>query len=197
MLHTQTDITGCRFSLYPMSDDYVSIILEALRKTDTTKVWQRTDAMSTLYFGRQSNVISCVCAVFSNARKDGIHMAGEFMFSDASQFAEEVPDAILLAGDETLSSSSAPFTDYPAYAKVSLCTDGSQNREKHIGEIVRHAKQLGLQPGIVPYAIMLKGSATTLFAYFSDVIDYARVHMPSYALQATVSVNSPTRDDPD
>ena len=46
---TSLDISGCRFSLYPMDSGFVSIILGALEKTDTSAVWKQSDALSTVY----------------------------------------------------------------------------------------------------------------------------------------------------
>ena len=45
-------IAGCRFTLYPMSDKYIEIILGSLEKTNTSAVWSETDALSTVYRGK-------------------------------------------------------------------------------------------------------------------------------------------------
>ena len=42
-------ISGARFSLSPMSDDFIEIILGALDKTDTSNLWTQTDNTSTVY----------------------------------------------------------------------------------------------------------------------------------------------------
>jgi len=47
------DITGCRFSLYPMTDSFISAILGAISKVRTDKVWKETDALSTVCQGEQ------------------------------------------------------------------------------------------------------------------------------------------------
>ena len=41
---TELPIAGCRFTLYPMSDKYIEIILGALKKTDTS--FRRSTAAS-------------------------------------------------------------------------------------------------------------------------------------------------------
>ena len=38
-------ITGCRFTLSPMSDNYISIILNALKSVDTSKIWSKSDKL--------------------------------------------------------------------------------------------------------------------------------------------------------
>ena len=65
-----TGITGCRFSLSPMTDDFVDIILGAVGKTRTDKVWQETGKLSTIYRGKQIHVRS--------REPEKIHRDGEF-----------------------------------------------------------------------------------------------------------------------
>ena len=55
-------ITGCRFSLSPMSDAYVDIILEAVRQADVSKVYSLTDELSTVYRGRRQHVLDALKA---------------------------------------------------------------------------------------------------------------------------------------
>lgn len=45
-------IAGCQFTLYPMSDKFVDIILSALDEVDTSKVWKDTDDVSTCIRGK-------------------------------------------------------------------------------------------------------------------------------------------------
>ena len=71
---TELPIAGCRFTLYPMSDKYIEIILGALKKTDTSAVWSETDALSTVYRGKLPYVADAVQALFLNAYRPGVHM---------------------------------------------------------------------------------------------------------------------------
>ena len=49
------DITGCKLSIYPMSDQYVDIITTAINQLNqrTLPVWSKTDLFSTTYRGNQ------------------------------------------------------------------------------------------------------------------------------------------------
>ena len=78
---TDLPISGCRFSLYPMSDQFIDLILGSLEKTDTSAVWSESDALSTVYRGKIEYVADAVKALFINAYRDGIHMAIEGQFS--------------------------------------------------------------------------------------------------------------------
>ena len=60
---TELPIAGCRFTLYPMSDKYIEIILGSLEKTNTSAVWSETDALSTVYRGKLPYVADAVQAL--------------------------------------------------------------------------------------------------------------------------------------
>lgn len=81
---------GCRFSLYPMCDDFISIILGALEKTDISAVYSFTDRVSTVYQGGTDSVVDAVKGLFVNAFADGVHMCLEGVFSNREK-AEKVP----------------------------------------------------------------------------------------------------------
>lgn len=78
---TGLPISGCRFTLYPMTDNFIDIILGALKKTDTQAVWSETDALSTVYRGKLPYVTDAVKALFINAYQENVHMAIEGQFS--------------------------------------------------------------------------------------------------------------------
>ena len=59
-------VSGCRFSLYPMTDKFVDIILGGLEKTDTSKVWKQTDKLSTCVRGKSTHVFDVVKGLFVN-----------------------------------------------------------------------------------------------------------------------------------
>lgn len=68
-------ITGCQFSLHPMSDQFVEIIIAALEETDTSNVWKETDDVNTSVRGEMVHVFDVVKAIFLHAAKTGEHVA--------------------------------------------------------------------------------------------------------------------------
>jgi hypothetical protein len=66
------DITGCRFSVSPMSNNYVNMLLDSIKSVNTEKVWSATDKTSTVYRGKRVHVLDCVKACFSNIH-NGFH----------------------------------------------------------------------------------------------------------------------------
>ena len=72
---TALPIAGCRFTLYPMTDRFIDIILGALEKTDTSAVWSETDALSTVYRGKLPYVADAVQARFAEGNPTGVKCA--------------------------------------------------------------------------------------------------------------------------
>ena len=185
------DITGCRMSLYPMCDDFVNIILTAAAKVDTAKVWAATDVMSTVYRGRPTQVLDCARAIFVNAYRESVHMAGEFTFSRGCP-GDVDADRYLDTDDIPANSASLSLGDFQATAKISFYAFGLPEYMAHIRQVVALAQKHGLSPKSSHYVTFLKGTANSLFAYFDEVLAYALAHLPHYVLQASISVNSPT-----
>jgi uncharacterized protein YqgV (UPF0045/DUF77 family) len=63
-----SEITGARFSIYPMSDRFVDIIKSALEEVDTSKVWMETDDVSTCVRGRSEHVFDVALPPYDEER---------------------------------------------------------------------------------------------------------------------------------
>jgi len=185
------DITGCRMSLYPMCDNFTDLILGAVEKIDTSKVWSATDHLSTVYRGRQSQVMDCAQATFVYAWKEKVHMAGEFTFSRGCP-GDVDADRFLETDDEPCNSAAVSLGDFHTFAKISFYAFGVMEYMEHIRFVVELAQKRGLKPQSAHYVTVLEGSNSALFAYFGEVLAYAHQHLPHYVLEATLSVNSPT-----
>ena len=191
---TNKEITGCRFSLYPMNSDFVSIILGALKKTDTSAVWCESDALSTVYRGRREYVADAVKALFVNAWRCDVHMAME------GHFSKGCPGDI--AGESKLNfDGEAPNKDlikdvnFPALCKLSLYPMGTGNYMEDIKEVVQMAKMRELNPQSIHYATRISGDINAIFDYLEDVCKYMEESVPHFILHFTISVNSPTDEE--
>ncbi|PNB64895.1 thiamine-binding protein, partial [Pseudomonas sp. GW456-E7] len=74
-------IAGFRFSLYPMRDDFISVIKSALKKTDTSKVWTKTDHISTVLRGSIDHVFDAAKAIYLYAANSEKHIVVNGTFS--------------------------------------------------------------------------------------------------------------------
>ena len=68
-------IVGFRFTLSPMTDDFVGTIKGALKRTDLSGVWRHTDDVSTVIRGRVEHVFDVARTVLSLASEEGKHVS--------------------------------------------------------------------------------------------------------------------------
>ncbi|MGF1669982.1 MAG: YkoF family thiamine/hydroxymethylpyrimidine-binding protein [Balneolaceae bacterium] len=74
-------IAGCSISIYPMCDHFVDVILNALEKVNSSKVWMKTDEVSTIIRGRIPHIFDVAGAAFLQAAKTGEHVVLSGTFS--------------------------------------------------------------------------------------------------------------------
>ncbi|MBR0380925.1 MAG: thiamine-binding protein [Eubacterium sp.] len=186
-------ITGCRFALGIMSDRFVDIILGALDKTKTDKVWKMTDKLSTVYRGKQVHVVDAVKAVFINAYREGVHMTLEATFSRGCP-GDVDADVYMAENDDPQNEPQVKDIHFPVNCKIALYPMGATNYMEHIATVVNHAIDLGIYEASSHYCTMLKGDVQDLFDYFDYVNTYCSERLNHYVIEVTLSVNSPTAD---
>lgn len=185
-------ITGCRFSLAPMCDDFVHVILSSVDKVDTSKVWKQTDKLSTVYRGRQMHVEDAVKACFIHAYRENIHMTMEATYSKGCP-GDTDADCFLAMDDAAANEALVCDVHFPVNCKISLYPMGVSDYMAHIAHIVNHAIDLGIYEGSSHYCTILSCDVQELFAYIRDVNTYCGEHLSHYVFEVTVSVNSPTQ----
>ena len=191
---TNLDISGCRFSLYPMTDDFVSIILGALEQTDTSAVWSQSDALSTVYRGRLPYVADAVQGLFVNAWKEGVHMALEGQFSKGCP-GDTDGDSVLTREGEAPNQASTADKHFPVLCKIALYPMGTPDYIDHIAKVWRMAEEAGLNPTTIHYATRISGDVHDVFKYLEDICSLMQDSVPHYILHFTLSVNSPTNEE--
>jgi uncharacterized protein YqgV (UPF0045/DUF77 family) len=191
---TNLDITGCRFSLYPMRDDFASIILDALRKTDVSAVWSSTDALSTVYRGELAYVADAVRALFVNAYRPDAHMTLEGQFSKGCP-GDTDDDFNIARNGPPPNFASVRDKHFPVACKIALYPLGREDYIDDIARVYRMAESAGLRPATIHYATRLSGDVHAIFEYLEAACSYAQSAASHYALTFTLSVNSPSPED--
>src|SRR5690625_2219566 len=74
-------IAGASFTLYPMSDQFVEIILSSLKEVNSSKVWMETDDVTTTIRGKLCHVFDVTQAIFLQAAKTGVHVGFQATYS--------------------------------------------------------------------------------------------------------------------
>ena len=184
-------ITGCRFSLSPMSDAYVDIILEAVRQADVSKVYSLTDELSTMYRGRRQHVLDALKACFTGAYREGVHMVLEATLSKGCPGDTE-GESYLAADDVLQNEPRIRDVHFPVTSKISLYPMGMEDYMPHIAAVVNRAVDLGIYDRSAHYVTVLKGDVQDLFSYFDWVLCYCAEHLGHAVFQVTLSVNSPS-----
>lgn len=191
---TDLDITGCRFTLYPMTDDFVSIILGSLDKTDTSYVWSETDALSTVYRGKLPYVMDAVAGLFANAWRDGVHMALEGQVSRGCP-GDVSGDSVLSCTGEAPNRAAVEAATQPAHAKLALYPLGVEDYIDDIAKVWYLAEDRGLNPQTIHYATRIEGSIRDIFSYLEEVCALMQDAVSHYTLHFTINVNSPTVEE--
>ena len=190
---TNLDISGCRFSLYPMTDNFVSVILGSLEKTDTSAVWSQSDALSTVYRGKLPYVADAVRALFINAWQPEVHMALEGQFSKGCP-GDTDGDSVLDREGEAPNRAKIQDRHFPVLCKLALYPMGTGDYIDEIAKVWRMAEAEGLNPKTIHYATRIEGDVQKVFDYLEEVCRLMEQSVPHYILHFTLSVNSPTNE---
>lgn len=183
-------ITGCRFSLSPMCDNYISIILGALKCVDTTHIWSKTDHLSTVYRGRRVHVQDALKALFIHSYTTNTHMSLEATFSKGCPGDIEgesyLKEGIELANEPTIKDS-----HFPVDCKIALYPLGEGNYMDTIAHVVNTAIDRGIFNSSAHYCTFLKCDVQSLFSYIDFVNEYCGSHLSHYVFEITMAVNLP------
>ena len=190
---TDLPIAGCRFTLYPMTDRFIDIILGALEKTDTSYVWSETDALSTVYRGRLMYVADAVKALFINAYTDGVHMALEGQYSKGCP-GDISGDSMLDKDGEAPNVKTYEGKHFPVKCKLALYPMGTGNYVDDIAKVWYMAQDKGLNPTTIHYATRIEGDVQDVFDFLQKVCDLmeASESVHHYIVHFTMNCNSPT-----
>lgn len=184
---TDKEITGCRFSLSVMDDNFAKKILSGISKVDASNVWSYTDALSTIYRGKRTDVVSAVKDCFVHVYDDKTHMTMEATFSKGCP--GDVDEDSHLSENEVALNVTKQF---PVLSKISFYPLGISDYMEHIAYVVNLAMEKGLYNSSSHYATELEGDVNELFTYFEELMAYAEQHIDHYVFQVTLSVNSPS-----
>lgn len=181
---------SCRFTLSPMADDFVEIILGAIGKVDTGMVTARTGKLSTVYQGLRPYVEDGVKACFVHAWRPEVHMTMEAVYSRGWP-----GEALETVGPEKGAAPNAGAVGkvhFPMAAKVSLYAMGEAGFAEGRKELGRLAREMGVYEGEEPDCVVLGGDVQGVFGCVEGMDRWCAEHLGWYALGVTYSVNSPT-----
>src|SRR6056297_791293 len=138
----QPRIAGVSFSLYPMCDNFVDLILSAIKKVDSSKVWMKTDRVSTIVRGRIPHIFDVTQAAFLEIAKTGEHVVYSATFSVGCPGDTE-GHAYMDADEKTMNRELIEAVDQNLSAKFALYPMGGGNYMDPIYEQIEAMEDAG------------------------------------------------------
>ncbi|GEK90016.1 YKOF-related Family [Alkalibacterium putridalgicola] len=183
-------ITGARFNLSPMSDDFVAIILDAIKHVDLSKVWSETDHISTVYRGKEEAVFDALKAAYVYAYREGVHMTLEATVSKGCP-GDSDSDYTLALENPKVNNKQTQDIDFPVIGKFALYPMGSDNYMGTIEKVVNEGIDRGVVTGSGHYGTNLGGSVQDVFDYLEYVSNTVGKEVSHYVSQFTLLCNVP------
>lgn len=198
--------SGAQISLYPMTDDFVGVIMSALSALDPYREQLRieTDDVSTLLVGPAEVLFPAMRDLFSAAARTGVHCVlsaaisrgcpGEPDDAICNSKHFEGPLGPLAERQATALAAvrSAPKMDVFSVAQLSLYVMGEGNHMDEIYGCIEFLKQSGTFEKSKHFATKLNGDTGALFATLEQA--FCRFGPPEghVTIDLTVSANSPS-----
>ncbi|NBC25507.1 MAG: thiamine-binding protein [Bacteroidetes bacterium] len=188
----QPRIAGVSFSLYPMSDDYVDLILNALKKVDSTSVWMKADRVSTIVRGRIPHIFDVPQAAFLEVAQTGVHVVCSGTFSVGCPGDTE-GHAYMDADDDLQNRELIESVDQHVAAKFALYPMGGGNYMDPIYEQIDAMKARGVNVELTHYETILDGPAQNVFNGLQQTLQAMEdAGSPHTVMTVTISANSPS-----
>jgi hypothetical protein len=199
--------SGAQISLYPMTGDFVGIILGALSALDPyrERMQVETDDLSTLMVGPPEVLFAAMRDLFVAAARSGEHCALHATLSrgcpgepdDAICYTTEYggPRQPLEQRKATAldAVNVAPITAMSSAAQFSLYVMGTDDHMDEIYGCIDFLKQSGVFGGAKNFCTRLDGDAGAVFAAVEAALCRFGPPEGHVTIDLTVSANSPTR----
>jgi uncharacterized protein YqgV (UPF0045/DUF77 family) len=182
---------GARFSVYPMTDRYVAVILDAIKGLRGTGLEVETDDVSTFIGGDRDRVFGELARVFSAAARTGEHVVMTILISHGcpgETYCEStgeirMPVPAIAEGDKTGVTVSAQWSLYPL---------GSDGYMDVIYREIDRTKRAGVFAKGAHFVSGLHGDLADVIGAIRASFDAACADAGHVVAHATVSANSPT-----
>jgi uncharacterized protein YqgV (UPF0045/DUF77 family) len=188
---------GCRFSIYPMTDNFVDVILGALSEVSKDGLEVVTDDVSTYVEGPEDQMLAYVQGVFTAAARRTQHVVCALLLSRGCPGEEECaldPDAPW--PEQHVRSGELQLTGIQAAAHLSLYPLGVPTYMDVIYREIGALKDRGTYKKAEHFASRLEGDIAEVFAGIQDAWDRAEADTRHVVAHATISVGSPSAATP-
>lgn len=183
---------GCRFSLYPMTNQFVPVILEAIEEMKRPGIKVETDVVSTCMTGVEVNVFAALRDGLASAAAIGQHVVMSTTFSKGCPGEGMVNlEEYDFPADTDFSAKKG--SELEVSCQFSLYPLGHENYMQMINEVVDMVKEAGIYNGSAHFCTNLEGSIEEVFRVLEEVFAYATKQVGHVVMTATLSCNSPSK----
>lgn len=185
-----SNVVGARLCIYPMQDNFVDVILEAVKASDKTGLAVLTDDLGTTIQGNRDRVFSYVKEVFLRATNAGGHVVANVLFSvgcpgdvpENFDFNVEVPKIEF------------PNEDMKVSCAWSLYPLGTENYFQVImDEISKDIAASDVEVESYHYCTRLDGTAKNIFDLLETSFEAVSKKVRHTIIHATFSKGSPSK----
>ncbi len=188
---------GARFSLYPMRDTFVPVILEAVRDLEEFGVEAQVDDVSTCLLGEEPNIWEALRVAFGRAASSGSHVVLTATFSAGCPGEPDADCCVPRAytgpsGGEEGWSPEAYHLGERVAAQFALYPLGVADYMETIYGEIEHARRSSLRVVGRHFCTHLYGRGDEIFQVLREAFGNARTRGTHIVMTATIAANSPT-----
>lgn len=186
---------GCQFSLYPLNDRFVDIILSAIEAVGKPQDLDiQTDDLSTLVVGRPDRVFQAIAKAYAAACRAGEHVVLNALFSRGCPGDPDEPKCTPIrteAGEEVLGSWDP--LGIPVHAQFSLYPLGQQDYMDLIARTIDLTKREGTFHRSKHFCTRIRGDLAEVFKTVERCFADAAKESVHVVIHLTASKGSPSR----
>lgn len=183
----QNKIAGVRFSIDPITDDYKTIINEAVDNVDTSQIWAGGDDLSTLYRGKRPAIFDAAKACFVQSYRGVVHVKGQFTIEEGPIHNKTADTPDMSKEVTRVNEGVSRQVDAEVIGKFGIYTFDEPDYKLYIKKVIELAKDCGVYDGTGHYASFLKGNVHDVFAYLEKAADLLTEDIDRYAIEVTLT----------
>lgn len=183
---------GARFSMHPMTDDFVPVILDALAAGQHREVVTSTDDVSTFVQGTESEVLGYLRDVIAAAGAGGGHVVAHVLLSRGcpGEVSCALPDDAGYAPEPLRPLAATGLTAAAHWSLYPLSAE--REHMAVIGAAIEAARADGIATGSAHFVTRLDGDLAAVLETIGQAWVTAGRAVQHVVSHATVSLGSPT-----
>ena len=182
------DVIGGQYQVSILRDEFVPLILGALGKINTEKVWAKTGKTSTVYRGRSLHVVDCMKACLSHIYDDSMPYVG----LNASFFKmkdDDLDNDYYIATDDVLLNNTTKSFNVLSRIHMSPLGDYDYKKASSVIDELAVKHNISIDKGF--YANDFEGDVNDTFNFINELIAYGNDNYYNYVISLTMTVYGP------